>query len=72
MIDEFQRLGKGFASHLQSFMDAYPGTPLKLVLLGSAVSVVERLAGPLGPLYGRCVTVKLGGFGFLEAYTYLR
>ena len=72
VIDEFQRLGKGFASHLQALIDAYPDAPLKLVLLGSAVSVIERLAGPLGPLYGRCVTVKLGGFGFLESYVYLR
>ncbi len=72
VIDEFQRLGKSFASHLQALVDTYPDAPLKLVLLGSAVSVIERLAGPLGPLYGRCVTIKLGGFGFLESYVYLR
>ncbi|BES81872.1 hypothetical protein PABY_14390 [Pyrodictium abyssi] len=72
VIDEFQRLGPGFISHLQLLADTLPDSPLKLVLLGSAVSVIDRIAGALGPLYGRCVLVKLAGFRFLEAFVMLR
>ena len=72
IIDEFQRLGKGFASQLQALVDSSPDAPLKLLLLGSSVSVIERLAGPLGPLFGRGLTIRLSGFGFLESYVYLR
>ena len=72
IIDEFQRLSKGFASQLQALADSSPNAPLKLLLLGSSVSVIERLAGPLGPLFGRGLTIRLSGFGFLESYVYLR
>ena len=72
VVDEFQRLGVEFASQLQLLVDSRPEAPLKLVLLGSAVSTVERLAGSLGPLYGRSLVVRLAGFKFLEAYVYLR
>ncbi len=72
VIDEFQRLGAEFASQLQLLVDTRPEAPLKLILLGSAVSAVERLAGVLGPLYGRSLTIRLAGFRFLEAYVYLR
>ncbi len=72
IIDEFQRLGREFASQLQALIDSFPDVPLKLVLLGSSVSVIDRLAGPLGPLYGRGLVVRLGGFRFLESYVYLR
>ena len=72
VVDEFQRLGPVFASQLQLLSDTRPNVPLKLVLLGSVVSVVEKLAGVLGPLYGRSLVMKLGGFRFLEAYAYLR
>ena len=71
-IDEFQRLTPAFASAIQYLYDMNPGLELKLILLGSAVSVVDRLAGPMGPLYGRSLIVKLPPFSFPEAYTLLR
>ncbi|MEB3755749.1 MAG: AAA family ATPase [Desulfurococcales archaeon] len=71
LIDEFQRLGAGFISALQYYYDTSSGKPVKIVLAGSSASVVDKLAGPLGPLYGRARLVQLKGFGFLESYVYL-
>ncbi|MCE4605919.1 MAG: hypothetical protein F7B59_01110, partial [Desulfurococcales archaeon] len=67
----FQRLGSGFVSSLQYYYDTGTSKPVKIVLAGSSVSVVDRLAGSLGPLYGRARLVQLRGFGFLESYVYL-
>ena len=71
-VDEFQRLGPEFASSLQYYYDYAPDAQIKIVLAGSSVSVVDRLAGALGPLYGRTRLIRLKGFRFLESYVYLR
>jgi AAA+ ATPase superfamily predicted ATPase len=72
IIDEFQRLGGDFASALQYYYDTNTNKPIKFILSGSSVSVVDRLVGSLGPLFGRSRIIRLGGFGFLESYIYLR
>ncbi|MCE4617403.1 MAG: ATP-binding protein [Desulfurococcales archaeon] len=71
VLDEFQRLGPSFAVALQLLHDTDPDAPLKIILSASAVSATERLAGPLGPLYGRSRLIPIRGFNLLEAYTYL-
>lgn len=72
LIDEFQRLGPGFISALQYYYDTNRDKHVKLILAGSSVSVVERLSGSLGPLYGRARLIPVKGFGFIESYIYLK
>ncbi len=72
LIDEFQRLGPGFISALQYYYDTNRDKHVKLILAGSSVSVVERLSGSLGPLYGRARLIPVKGFSFIESYIYLK
>ncbi len=75
VIDEFQRLGgTGLLSELQSFWDqrAHELNPM-IVLVGSGVGVVERVALSYdSPLYGRVTRVlRLRGFGYREARVFM-
>jgi len=77
VLDEFQRLAEaGLPQLLQSLWDsklATCGTGSMLVLLGSSVGVVERVALHGGaPLYGRASRIlRLRPMSFVEAYPFL-
>lgn len=76
VVDEFQRLaGTGLLSELQSFWDseARSYNPM-IVLVGSGVGVVERVALSYdSPIYGRVTRVlKLREFGYREARVFMR
>ena len=75
VIDEFQRLGgTGLLAEVQSFWDRWgPELNPMLVLVGSGVGVVERVALSYdSPLYGRVTRVlRLGGFGYREARVFM-
>lgn len=75
VIDEFQRLaGTGLLGELQSFWDteAHEHNPM-IILVGSGVGVVERLALSYNsPIHGRVTRVlRLGGFGYREARVFM-
>ena len=76
VIDEFQRLARaGLPQLLQEAWDRrLRWCNGVLVLLGSSVGSTERVTASGGaPLYGRLTRmVRLGGFGFAEAYPMLR
>ncbi len=76
VIDEFQRMaGTGLLSELQSFWDlkANEYNPV-IVLVGSGVGVVERLALSYNsPIYGRTTRIlRVEGFNYREARVFMK
>ena len=75
-LDEFPYLVKedrALPSILQDYWDnKLHNTEIFLIILGSSISMMEKLLGYKSPLYGRCTgQLKLGPFKFKDVASYI-
>lgn len=74
-VDEFQRLPSSFLLELQEAWDSYlSNTKVFLLLSGSSIGVIERLAmSSSSPIFGRRTgQVKLSPFNFFDAVEFMK